>query len=61
MNRKKFISTLKNRFSLRLHMTLILLATSMAGVLASKGLFVVGLHNVALRYPVAVLCAYLAF
>lgn len=53
MNRKKFISTLKNRFSLRLHMTLILLA--------SKGLFVVGLHNVALRYPVAVLCAYLAF
>lgn len=26
MNRNKFISTLKNRFALRLHMTLILLA-----------------------------------
>ena len=42
-------------------MTLILLATSMAGVLASKGMFVVGLHNVAIRYPVTVLCAYLVF
>jgi len=42
-------------------MTIILLATSMAGVLASKGMFVIGLHNVAVRYPVTVLCAYLVF
>lgn len=61
MNRQKFIKTLQKRFSLRLHMTLILLATSMAGVLASKGMFAVGLHNVAVRYPVTVLCAYLVF
>jgi hypothetical protein len=61
MNRQKFVSTLKKRSSLRLHMTLILLATSMAGVLASKGMFTIGLHNVAVRYPVTVLCAYLVF
>jgi hypothetical protein len=61
MNRQKFISSLKKRSSLRLHMTVILLATSMAGVLASKGMFVIGLHNVAIRYPVTVLCAYLVF
>ncbi len=61
MNRQKFISTLKKRFSLRLHMTLILLATSMAGVLASKGMLTLGLHNVAIRYPVTVLFAYGVF
>jgi hypothetical protein len=42
-------------------MTLILLATSMAGVLASKGMLAVGLHNVAIRYPLTVLFAYLVF
>jgi len=61
VNRKKFISNLKKSFSLRLHMSLILFATSMAGVLASKGMFAIGLHNVALRYPITVLCAYLVF
>jgi len=57
MNRQKFHATLQKRFSLRLHMTLILLATSLAGVLASKGLLMLGLHNVAIRYPVTVLFA----
>lgn len=61
MNRTRFITTLKKRFSLRLHMTLILLATSMAGVLASKWMLGIGLHNVALRYPITVLLAYLVF
>lgn len=61
MNRQKFVSSLKKRFSLRLHMTLILLTTSMAGVLASKGMLAVGLHNVAARYPITVLFAYLVF
>lgn len=42
-------------------MTLILLATSMAGVLASKGMLTIGLHNVALRYPVTILFAYAFF
>jgi hypothetical protein len=61
MNRRKFINSLKKRFSLRLHMTLILMATSMAGVLVSKGMLAIGLHNVAIRYPVTVLSAYLVF
>ncbi len=61
MNRKKFTASLKKRFSLRLHMTLILLATTMAGVLASKCMLTAGLHNVAIRYPLTVLCAYLVF
>lgn len=61
MNRQKFLNNLKKRFSLRLHMTLILLATSMAGVLASKGMLAIGLHNVAVRYPITVLFAYLVF
>lgn len=61
MNRQKFIASFTRRSSLRLHMTLILMATTMAGVLASKGLLFIGLHNVALRYPVTVLFAYLVF
>jgi len=42
-------------------MTLILLATSIAGVLASKGLLAIGLHNVMIRYPITVLFAYGVF
>jgi hypothetical protein len=61
MDRRKFINSLKKRYSLRLHMTLILMATSMAGVLASKGMLAIGLHNVAIRFPISVLCAYLVF
>lgn len=61
MNRNTFVTTLTTRFSLRLHMTLILLATSMAGVLVSKGMFFLGLHNVAVRYPVTVVISYAVF
>ena len=61
MDRKRFIASLTKRFSLRLHMTLILLATSMAGVLTSKWMLAIGLHNVAFRYPVSVFFAYLVF
>jgi hypothetical protein len=61
VDRKRFMTSLKKRFSLRLHMTMILMATSLAGVLASKGMLAVGLHNVALRYPITVLFAYLVF
>lgn len=61
MNRQKFIASFTKRSSLRLHMTLILMATTMAGVLASKVLLTIGLHNVAIRYPITVLFAYLVF
>lgn len=61
MNRQKFTNALKKRLSLRFHMTLILLATSLVGVLCSKGMLVLGLDNVAIRYPVTVLVAYGVF
>jgi hypothetical protein len=61
MNRRAFISKLKRRFSLRLHMTLILLATAMAGVVASKLLLIAGLENPAIRYPLTVIFAYGVF
>jgi hypothetical protein len=61
MDRKIFISKLRKRFSLRLHMTLILFATAMAGVSASKLLLLAGLDNPAIRYPLTVLFAYLIF
>jgi hypothetical protein len=61
MNRTVFVSKLKRRFSLRLHMTLILLATAMAGLSASKLLLIAGLENPAIRYPLTVLFAYCVF
>jgi hypothetical protein len=61
MKRDLFISKLCRRFSLRLHMTLILLATAMAGATASKLLLVLGFHNPAIRYPLTVLFAYGVF
>lgn len=61
MNRQRFTNALKKRFSLRFHMTLILLATSIVGVLISKGMLAIGLDNVAIRYPVTVLVAYGVF
>ena len=42
-------------------MTMILLATSLAGVLTSKALLVLGMNNVAIRYPVTVIIAYGVF
>lgn len=61
MNRSRFISNLRKRLPLRLHMTLILMATSLAGVGASKLLLHFGVGNVALRYPMTVALAYLVF
>ena len=53
-----FILKLQKRFYLRLHMTMILLATAMAGAVASKLLLMAGLVNPAIRYPLTVLFAY---
>ncbi|HOT45734.1 MAG TPA: hypothetical protein PLM53_14910 [Spirochaetota bacterium] len=61
INRNAFISKLTRRFSLRLHMTLILMATAMAGATASKLLLMAGLGNPAIRYPLTVLLAYGVF
>ena len=45
----------------RIHMSLILTAVTMSGVLTSKGLLEAGVVSLRFRYPVAVLCSYLVF
>jgi hypothetical protein len=65
----KKLSALKHRFtegfqrrqSLRLHMSLILLATVCTGFLANRIMLALGLKNVMVRYPLAVVFAYLTF
>jgi len=42
-------------------MSLILLATGLSGLLASKLLLLLQLENIIIRYPLAVFCSYLAF
>jgi hypothetical protein len=42
-------------------MTLILIATVLSGLLATKLLLYVPVNNIVVRYPLAVLCSYLAF
>jgi hypothetical protein len=59
--KQTFISRLKNNFSLRVHMTLILFATAMAGAVASKLFLMIGIANPAIRYPLTVLFAYFIF
>ena len=61
MNRQKFIGKLNKKFSLRIHMTLILFATAMAGATASKVMLIIGINNPAIRYPLTVLFAYIVF
>lgn len=56
-----FISRFKKRHSLRLHMSLILVATICSGFLATRTMLALHLENVLLRYPLAVVCAYLVF
>lgn len=56
-----FTERFKRRHSLRLHMSLILMATVCAGFLATRSLLALHLENVMLRYPLAVIFAYLIF
>jgi hypothetical protein len=59
--RKAFKKHLGRRYSLRLHMVLILLATALSGVLFSKVLLFFGVLDFRIRYPLAVVFAYLVF
>jgi hypothetical protein len=52
---------IKERFFLRFHMSLILLGTVLTGLLSTKLLLLVPVDNIVIRYPLAVLVAYLAF
>ncbi len=59
--KSKFIRRFQSFHSLRCHMSLILLATVGSGLLATRLLLALGLKNVTVRYPLAVLSAYLVF
>ncbi len=56
-----FIKGFIRRHSLRLHMSLILAATICAGLLSTRLILALGLKNVMIRYPLAVVAAYLTF
>lgn len=56
-----FTERFKRQHSLRSHMSLILLATVCSGFLATRTMLALHLENVLLRYPLAVLFAYLIF
>lgn len=56
-----FTESFKRRHSLRFHMSLILMATVCAGFLATRTLLALNVENVMLRYPLAVVFAYLIF
>ena len=59
--RETFMRRVQKRFFLRFHMSLILLATALSGVLFTKLMLMLEVENIVLRYPLAVLAAYLAF
>ncbi len=59
--KEKFRHFLEEKLFLRFHMSLILLATAAAGLLAAKILYVCGVRQMIVRYPAAVIFAYIAF
>jgi hypothetical protein len=59
--RQTFMRRVQARFFLRFHMSLILLATVLSGVLFTKLMLMLEVENIVIRYPLAVLAAYLAF
>lgn len=58
---RRFMRHIKERFFLRFHMSLILLGTALSGLIASKLLLIAGMENIIIRYPLTVVCSYLAF
>jgi hypothetical protein len=56
-----FTERFKRRKPLRLHMSFILIATVCSGFLATRIMLALHLENVLIRYPLAVVCAYLVF
>lgn len=60
-DRGRFSAWMKHRYFLRIHMTLILVATFLSGMVATKLMQEAHLNKLWLRYAVAVLFAYGAF
>ena len=61
MRKAKFVRRFQKRFLLRFHMSLILLATCLSGVLFSKLFLYLGVHGPLIRYPLVATLAYLLF
>jgi len=61
MKKAKFVRRFQKRFLLRFHMSLILLATCLSGVLFSKLLLYLGVHGPLIRYPLVAALSYLLF
>lgn len=61
MKRHKFTSYIEERFFLRFHMSLILTATALSGLLATKVLLLLNVREMLIRYPLAVVFSYLVF
>lgn len=59
--KEKFTKFLRERFFLRFHMSLILTGTALSGLIASWALLHLHVNSMLVRYPIAVLCSYLAF
>ena len=59
--RDRLNAWLTKHFSLRLHMTVILVATFAVGLLTVHGLFVIHVAKLWMRYAIAVIVAYAAF
>lgn len=60
-SRERFKRFLEKQFSLRLHMFLILSGVFCVGLLSSKLLIEMHVHSMLIRYPLAILCSYIAF
>jgi hypothetical protein len=58
---QRFKDRILHGYLVRIHMSLILSAVTVSGVLTSKGLMEAGVVSLRFRYPVAVLCSYLVF
>jgi hypothetical protein len=57
----EFKESLTARFFVRFHMTLILSAVCLSGVVASKLLLSLGVNSILFRYPLAVVLSYIVF
>lgn len=61
VRREVFRKRFGRRYSLRFHMSLILVVTALSGALTSKLLLMCDVGNLAVRYPLAVAFSYLIF
>ena len=60
-SKERFKRFLEKRFSLRLHMFLILSGVFFVGILSSKIMLLMHVNSMLIRYPLAVVFSYLAF